>query len=269
MKVQWPKVWEEFWDRLVQKMIKFGIKFLAGDFNMSLTDVTCQLRSRGVVSDCVAWYPWMHATKTLNNQGLGLDSCGIFYIGGNMQSKVWWDHNMIPYLRAEVDDYSKIEACIPAEKRLDLYLDDYHPGQHWGAYRSRGKKLDPKWPALDGLEQRLEDLLTPSTTQDKLDRMRNMATNIYCPYLRTKPTKMDLRYWCPLGKVNMGAHFPLCVFTDNARSRTQEAATARSQRRTEKNRLRWTWPNNWSNWSPVPREGFSYRWSPHGYELSI
>ncbi len=245
MKVQWPQIWKAFWDRLVAKIRKFGIKFLAGDFNMSLTDVTVQLRSRGVEVDCVAWYPWIHEAKSLNNQRLGMDSCGIFYIGGDMQSSLWWG---TPYLAADADTFPQVEQCIPPTHMLDAYTDATFPGQHWSAYRSRGVAMNHKSPARDGLDQRLTDLLTPSTTQAQLEHLRSAGMHCPCPYLRTKQKKMDIQYWLVGGDVHMGAHYPLCVFTNNARSRTNEAVEARRKRKPDK-QFWWRHPHNPRSWS--------------------
>ena len=100
MKIKWPEQWSDFWDRLVELVKRLGIHFLAGDFNMSLTEVPKQLRSRGITCDCVAWYPWKgDGAQTCNNaeisalsrgQPLGFDSCGIFYIGGRVEVITDW-----------------------------------------------------------------------------------------------------------------------------------------------------------------------------------
>jgi hypothetical protein len=57
MKFEWPQALQAFWDRLAAKIHAHRIQFLAGDFNMSVTEVVKQLRSRGIQSDCIAWYP--------------------------------------------------------------------------------------------------------------------------------------------------------------------------------------------------------------------
>ena len=37
MKAEWPREFEDFWDRLAMQIKKYNVKFLAGDFNMALT----------------------------------------------------------------------------------------------------------------------------------------------------------------------------------------------------------------------------------------
>ena len=71
MKIHWRSVWDAFWDRLAQKIDYFGVDILAGDFNMSLTRVVPELRSRGFEVDCIAWHPWLHATERCHGQPLG------------------------------------------------------------------------------------------------------------------------------------------------------------------------------------------------------
>ena len=85
MKMQWKAVYIKFWDRLAEKIRQYDIEVMAGDFNMSLTRVVPELRSRGLQCDCIAWYPWIHKTEKCHDQPLGFDSCGVFYIGGNVE----------------------------------------------------------------------------------------------------------------------------------------------------------------------------------------
>ena len=100
MSKQWPTVWHAFWDRLAQICRSHGVHFLAGDFNMSLTEVPVQLRERGIKCDRIAWYPWKHKTKKENNQPLGFDSCAVFYLGGNCDASMSWSLHDIDQLTA-------------------------------------------------------------------------------------------------------------------------------------------------------------------------
>ena len=63
----------EYWDWLWDKIERFRVQVLMGDFNMSLFRVIPELRSRGAVIDLSAWYPW----KSLKGEPMS-DSCGIF-----------------------------------------------------------------------------------------------------------------------------------------------------------------------------------------------
>ena len=52
-----PDKLEAFWDWLWEKIDRFKVQVLMGDFNMSLFRVIPELRSRGVVIDLGARYP--------------------------------------------------------------------------------------------------------------------------------------------------------------------------------------------------------------------
>ena len=73
--VHGPKKLDEFWDWLSEKIQRYKVQVLMGDFNMSLFRVIPELRSRGAVIDLGAWYPW----KSLKGEPMS-DSCGIFFV---------------------------------------------------------------------------------------------------------------------------------------------------------------------------------------------
>ena len=75
MKKEWPTAWDAFWDRFASVIKLIGVHFMVGDFNMSLTEVPKELRSRGIEWDCVAWYLWQYEPgDTHHLPSLGLDS---------------------------------------------------------------------------------------------------------------------------------------------------------------------------------------------------
>jgi hypothetical protein len=100
-------------------------------------------------------------TSELHGQKLGFDSCGIFYIGGLVQVSLHWGLNQIDILTAVAEVMQEKHADEDSHT-LDVYQGTNHPGQHWAAYRSRALKepSDKK-----NLNERLEDLLSPSTTE--------------------------------------------------------------------------------------------------------
>ena len=59
-----------------------------------------ELAKHGLKVDCVAWYPWIHTSTTAHNTCLALDSCGIFYIGGNVDVTLPWSITDVPVLTA-------------------------------------------------------------------------------------------------------------------------------------------------------------------------
>ena len=173
MKIEWPQVWAMFWDRLAAYVQTYGVKFLAGDFNMSLTEVPKQLRLRGIDCDCVAWYPWMTKTAVAGygDQRLGFDTCGILYIGGRVMVTTVWSLKHIDILTAVADD----------NEDLHVYDSMTVPGQPWHCYRS---KKYQETTADKHLGDRLRDLLTVSTTNEELVRIPFRKGVHFCPYLR-------------------------------------------------------------------------------------
>jgi hypothetical protein len=219
MKHEWPQAHRRFWDSLANKIRSHGVKLLAGDFNMSLTQVPLQLRSRNITCDCIAWYPWRHETMRTHGQSLGFDSCGIFYIGGSIKATLTWSLEYLPELTAVADQMKDLP--------LDVYSGQNHPGQHWSAYREKAYKENDY---EKNLQQRLKDLLTPSTTAEELERIPRREGTSYCSYLRFKEKALDKKEWLDGDQMHNGAHFPLCVFTKNSSARSEEATKARAER---------------------------------------
>ena len=234
MKMEWPTVLEEFWDRLARKLNQHGVRFLAGDFNMALTQVVRRLRSRGVRICCCAWYPWRRATISTHNQYLGLDSCAIFHVGGPVLVNLTWGLDDVEFLAAVADDNAGEKDGL----KLHVYDGQNCPGQPWHCYRNQHHKESD---SLKDLSCCLFDLLEPSTAVAELERLKEEAANAYCPYLRLNQKFMDQSEWLSkTGQIHNGAHFPLCVFTKNASARSKAAAARRAEK--GRNRRRWDDP---------------------------
>ena len=198
---------------------------------MAVTQVIPRLKTLGIIADCAAWYPWVHQGKSLHRQRLGFDSCAIFYIGGTVEIRLQWDLSAIDLLTAVAEETAVAEGANPAvaaaaNQRFDEYRAEAHPGQHWGCYRS------VRYNENDGeknLQDRLEELLTPSTPPATLEQMR--WTNRWCrPYLRLKQKTMSREEWQVGNDIHQGAHFPLCVFTGNQGWRSKEGEQKRAHR---------------------------------------
>ena len=141
MRLTWRKVWEDWWDRHARHIRNFNVKFWCGDFNMSLTEVPKQLRSRGINADCCAWYPFKHInpggsvhSEQRSSTPMGIDSLAIFYIGSQAQ--------IAPsYGLADVLDFTAVAANLP------VYEGENVPGKHWSCYRSdatQKKRIRPR-----------------------------------------------------------------------------------------------------------------------------
>jgi len=246
MRCQWPTVLEEFWKRLAAKIKKYGVQIMAGDFNMSITNVIPKLRSYGIQCDCIAWYPWVHKTDKCNGQPLGFDSCAIFYIGGNVQSQLQWSLQHLNTLTAVADTSNK-----DVFEQFDVYEGKNPPGQTWDCYRT------PVAPYVQkDLSARLVDLLTPANQQWELDAIKKRHWNSYCPYLRFKQKPMSKHEWLVNGKMHNGSHMCLCTFTNNSRARSAAKHEEREKRNAEKRG--WQQSTHRKEWSDFPKAKIAY-----------
>ena len=223
MKMEWPTVFNEFWDRCAAYIRAYNVHFMAGEFSMALTQVVTQLRSRGIQCDCCAWHPWRHAAKEMHGQALGFDSCGIFYISGGrdiaVQVQLDWGIDRILELTAVAEDMSQSD--------LDVYDGPNTPGQHWACYRSiQCREADHE----KDLNQMLLGLLQPSFTEEQLQNIPRMPITNACPYLRIKQKAMSSNVITQRnGALAPGAQVPLCAYTtisgmESQRRRRQRAA---------------------------------------------
>ena len=102
---------EAFGDFLWEKIDRFKVQVLMGDFNMSLFRVIPELRSRGAVIDLGAWYPW----ESLEGKPMS-DSCGILFV--NMPG-VYTLNKSLGDIHAR--DATGVLACAePVEKITDV-----------------------------------------------------------------------------------------------------------------------------------------------------
>ena len=219
--------YNEWWDKIYDMIQQHDVNFLVGDFNMSLTQVVPQLRKRGLQIDTISWYPWLH----LEENCLGMDSMAIFYIGGDMISKMPWNIDNIGELlkAASAVPRPQLRQSGEGRKRLDTYTGKRFPGQMLTSYRG------PAWKNTEPpqkLEEKLTDLLTPSTGHARLQHLRAHRRDPLVPFcFRTLQKTLDGRQWLvgPDGVVRKGAHFPQVMFTDNSCGRSKEAFERRRQ----------------------------------------
>ena len=161
MKMEWPTVFNQFWDRLAWWIGGYQINFFAGDFNMALTQVINRLAERGITCDCCAWYPWRHATTLTHDQSLGFDSQAIFYVGGTVKVRLVWGFGRIHELTAVAEHLR--------HSKLHEYTGQNTPGQHWACYRhTHHNEADDE----KDLTERLQGLLQRTTSQADLDAIQ-------------------------------------------------------------------------------------------------
>ena len=67
---------KNFRGELVDSIVEFGGRILAGDFNMALWQVMAELTARGLQVNLAAWYPWQAPGETVKR----IDSFAMFMI---------------------------------------------------------------------------------------------------------------------------------------------------------------------------------------------
>ena len=82
-----PKSVKHIWDEIASNIVVYGVRVLAGDFNMALFNVIPELRARGFLINLAAWYPW----KQEFENHARIDSTGIFLIGGVASIRLCYD----------------------------------------------------------------------------------------------------------------------------------------------------------------------------------
>ena len=71
------EVTKDFGELLASYILRYRVRVLAGDFNMSFLSVIAELRARGFQINLAAWYPFY----MIKQKEMRVDSCGIFVIG--------------------------------------------------------------------------------------------------------------------------------------------------------------------------------------------
>ena len=193
------EVYKRFWDNLAADLRRNNIRFMSGDFNMALTKVVPELRSRGITADLCAWYPYF-ASNAAHDQTLHLDSCAIFVIGGNAAVQMPWDER-----------HMHTFASHDTSTGLPIY-DGAHPGQSWKCYRP--------------LNLTIPNLLGPLLERNFIAPVAAAQNRTY---LRVKQKQLARDIWELDGRVHGGAHFPLAVYTVGNSFRSATAAKRRHQ----------------------------------------
>ena len=204
---------------------------------MSLTQVVPQLRRRGLKIDTCSWYPWLHMEQECGGSCLGMDSCAMFYIGGDVECEMPWNLNRIGDIFK-----AAVHPCRGPQSRpirLDAYSGDNKPGMLWNRYKS----MKNEKPNDRTLEDKLKDLLEPSTNQYTLDSLRAANMSVLSPHLRLRQKELDKKEWlvdAATGVVHNGAHFPLFMVTRNSGHRSEEAHAERQNKWPYWNQ-QWVW----------------------------
>ena len=197
-----------YWDWIWDKIQRFEVQVLMGDFNMSFFRVIPELRSRGAVVDMGAWYPW----KSLEGEPMS-DSCGILFVNtpgvytlakglGDLHDRDRTGLLTRPSAVAEtgeehVGDYDRIKANAGPGMPLNTYL-----------------------PKSRDLEAKLSPSLTPSTASVAAQVAASPESDRKVAGIKIREKRLRAAIWRCNGVHQPGIHFPICVFTNNVGRRS-------------------------------------------------
>ena len=217
---KWPNKLNAFWPWLAEKLREHDVKVLMGDFNMAFFMVIPELRSRGVVIDLAAWYPW----KAREDGEAMSDSCGIFFLNAPGEYRL---HRALEDLHDTDARGILSDADVMHTVDYDLIPRKSGPGQPLDLYLPKAADLREKIkPSLTASHQSLATLAEARAAGAA--RRPNAHT---CSHLRVKEKRLDEALWAPGGANVKGSHFPICAFTNNVGRRAPEALARRQQRR--------------------------------------
>ena len=184
------------------------MRILAGDFNKSFSIVVKELRSRGVLCEMVAWYPWYA------NGAPCWDSCGIYVVGMPVRP------TRIVELCHYIQDVDSNEKLHDPEQR---------PFMRWPAETGPGMLCKCFNPKNLPLFERLRTILERQFASD--DELKRAAVAAMPPnveekdkgeVLKANEKRLRHEIWAHEGEFYNGAHFPIQVFLEGAETRRSQ-----------------------------------------------
>ena len=184
---------------------QFGPFFFLGDFNMGMLLVPHELSCRGLACDLLAYYPWTFSHGPFSEEKVGLDSCCIFYVGGDeVESRLSWPSSHIPRLLSAGRD----DGTVTSDYGVELHSYRHHshaPGQPWWNYRSKGET---------NLKTKLQDFLVCRKSQEEW-KLERGSKHTKVRQLRFIQKQMPQDSVFVNGAFHNGAHMNLIVWTEN------------------------------------------------------
>ena len=238
---------DSFWTYLASTVVGCKVRFLCGDFNMSLFEVVGKMRERKIDINLLSWFPWRYDF----NGKLHLDSCGIFVVGGVKSITLVWDFSVFTgqrkgqvvakglreegglFVIGNDDDEDVVDQCQDPPKRGQPLL---------GFTKGHGYEISsylPKGRQMKAVEQTLTFAVADGIGQ----------TKDWTPLPTCKQKKVDASKFDPDGILfRSGAHMPLLAFVGDKPRRSVEAIERREQKR---ERSKWgkgtpVWSQKWS-----------------------
>ena len=222
---QWPEELDGFWDWLALELKTVTV--LMGDFGMALFRVVPALRSRGVMIDMAAWFPW----KRWNGTPCA-DCSGIFFVNkpghyklvkgledlhANNPHGILWDFPNIATVTSPSLPGRPNDSPPPF-----AFFDDNGPGLPLSSFL----------PYKSTVADKLRVSLTPSVSPDGLAQKLRDGSLFKVHEKRLRPLSAD-------------RHYPLCAFTKNQGLRRRSKHAKRDQRYREKQK---EWAVKNSSW---------------------
>ncbi|MCP4243346.1 MAG: hypothetical protein GY772_22540 [bacterium] len=223
-----------FWDSLVAHCQRYGVRYLAGDFNMSLFRVHQEAAQRGMAMTLAASYAW----RPTASDEVRHDSCGIFVVGPVKR--------VVPLLRAVFTPEGTPVVAGPASS----------------------SSAGPQTPAVAGVTDLPEHIAGHGyPVGSYLGGERCMRDSLRTAWARgaapltdewpslpqCKEKRLDVAKWDPEQRLfRGGSHYPLLVFI----GRTSRRSDAALQRREETSTFR--------GWGPGHQWQRSRGWNTRG-----
>ncbi|MCP4242082.1 MAG: hypothetical protein GY772_16115 [bacterium] len=201
-----------FWDNLVALCVRYGVRYIAGDFNMSLFRVTAEAQQRGLGVSLAACYAWRHLAS---DDDVRHDSCGIFVVGPIRR--------VVPLLRAVftaegtpavagASSSSAAAAPTPAVAG-EADLPEHISGQGF------------RVQSYLGGEKSMRETLRTAGSQSSAPKTDHWPALPLCKEKRLDVTKWDPDQCLFRG----GSHFPLLVFFGQRSRRSEESLVRREE----------------------------------------
>ena len=219
---------------LADNIQKYKVQVIMGDYNMACFHAVSVFRSRGIVVDVGAWYPFKSV------QGVPMsDSCVVLFVNLPAEYRLYHGLDCL-HARDETGLFHKSRPAVAGrhkDARYDRIEQQAGPGMPLKTYL-------PKGDTVTNWETKIRPFLTPSSesadvvqryTDLQAQQHRNFTRDSVGPdFLRMKEKRLDLNKWLVGGTNVGGSHFPLCVFTNNPGRRSENKTYERSLKSKER-----------------------------------
>ena len=241
------QAFKRFWERLAHLLRVHGVDVLLADLNMSLFVAIRELRSRGVLVTCLAWFPWVDSEGVAS-----VDSCAIF--GVQQVIEVRLNHD-VSICTEDAERLSEGKAKGERGRELaTLSMPSIKgPGQQFSCYLPKPDTMKQKIELLTFVEA-VPAAAVAGTVPAVAGKGSSNPTGARRECLRFKEKRLNVDVWLgPKGRFYQGSHFPLATFTDNPCRRSEEKQKERRAKRSTKKKDKsavadsWT-QQEWQEW---------------------